>query len=182
MILWNKNLLLGFAPNYEENFIKQWAIINDFTLLGDNDIKKIQEYTPYFFVKNPNTRLPEQLIAFVEKNAQLQSSTILKQWKSIKELATEILDDNPKDWFNIDPKNFIGQKSYANKFKVEWKYNCFEKFNDFCKENKLEELTIDSLPINKKLFSASILFLNKYNNQKQELYEDDYSIYNMLIK
>ena len=45
MILWNKNLLLGFAPNYEENFIKQWAIINDFTLLGDNDIKKIQEET-----------------------------------------------------------------------------------------------------------------------------------------
>ena len=97
MILWNKNLLLGFAPNYEENFIKQWAIINDFTLLGDNDIKKIQEYTPYFFVKNPNTRLSEQLIAFVEKNAQLQSSTILKQWKNIKELATEILNKLTKE-------------------------------------------------------------------------------------
>jgi len=136
MIIYNGKHLIGGSPKSARRSIIAWGEENNFIKLGDNDVKKLENFQPVFIVRNPQDRLEKQIHTYVKRFAEAQSHTLAQQWPDSKELLEETLADDPKDWFNIDPIHFVKQTSYSDKYKnVPWLYISLDDLGDWSELN-----------------------------------------------
>ena len=114
MVIWNGKHLIGTSPKCARRSIISWGEANGFVQLGDADVKKIEEATAIYLVRNPNGRLPKQIQTVTKRFAAAQGKEPMAQWQYTEELLRETLEDDPKDVLGIqdeEPDNTIFKPS-----------------------------------------------------------------------
>ena len=180
MLIYNGKLLIGFSPICATRSILAWGEANGFVELGDNDLAKIDKCVSVFVVRNTDSRMADQVYAYIEKYAELQHTTLQDQWNRREDLLSEILSDpnELKDWFSIEPVSFVKQQTILDKYKtIDWDFIRLENFDALAQKYELSNLK--GMTARSMTFVDKIkLYFNNYQTEKQMLYSEDYELYN----
>jgi hypothetical protein len=180
MVIWNGKHLIGTSPKCARRSIVSWGEANGFVQLGDADVKKIEDYTGIYLVRNPNGRLPKQIQTVTKRFAAAAGKEPMTEWQYTEELMRETLDEEPKDWYNIDPVHLQKQTAASKRYKnINWKFIKLDDFSTWANlENGYE--TFELYPENAD--PALIALINFFIEECdiEDLYKEDFELYQSL--
>ena len=179
MEIWNGKHLIGTSPKCARRSIVSWGEENGFVQLGDADVKKIQEATAIYLVRNPNGRLPKQIQTVTKRIASALGKEPLEQWTDTEELLRETLEDDPKDWYNIDPVNLQKQTAASERYKnITWQFIKLDNFSEWATNNGYESFELFAENADPALIALINFFIEECNVEK--LYKEDFVLYDTI--
>ena len=179
MVIWNGKHLIGTSPKCARRSIVSWGEANGFVQLGDADVKKIEEATAIYLVRNPNGRLPKQIQTVTKRFASAQNKEPMAQWQYTEELLRETLEDDPKDWHNIDPVHLQRQTSASERYKnINWQFVKLDDFNTWATNNGYESFELFPENADPALIALINFFIEECD--VEDLYKEDFALYESL--
>ena len=179
MVIWNGKHLIGTSPKCARRSIVSWGEANGFVQLGDADVKKIENSTAIYLVRNPNGRLPKQIQTVTKRFAAAQGKEPMAQWPDTEELLRETLEDDPKDWYNIDPVNLQKQTAASERYKnIVWQFVSLDDFSDWAIDNSYEGFELFAENADPALIALINFFIEECNVEK--LYKEDFELYDTI--
>ena len=176
MVIWNGKHLIGTSPKCARRSILNWGEANGFAQLGDADVKKIQEVNAIYLVRNPNGRLPKQVQTVTKRFATAHGKEPIAEWINTEELMAETLEDEPKDWYNINPVYLQTQVSASQRYKnINWKFVKLDDFSDWATKNGYEKFELYPENADPELIGLITLFLEE--SGVESLYKEDFDLY-----
>jgi len=144
--------------------------------LGDADVKKIEEATAIYLVRNPNGRLPKQIQTVTKRFASAVGKEPMVQWQDTEELLRETLEDDPKDWYNIDPVHLQKQTAASERYKnISWNFVKLDDFSDWATENEYQEFELFAENADPALIALINFFIEECS--VENLYKEDFELY-----
>jgi len=176
MVIWNGKHLIGTSPKCARRSIVNWGEANGFAQLGDADVKKIQEVDAVYLIRNPNGRLPKQIQTVTKRFATAHGKEPIAEWINTEELMVETLEDEPKDWYNINPVYLQTQVSASQRYKnINWKFVKLDDFSDWATKNGYEKFELYPENADPELIGLITLFLEE--SGVESLYKEDFDLY-----
>jgi len=176
MVIWNGKHLIGTSPKCARRSIISWGEANGFVQIGDADVKKLDDFVAIYLVRNPNGRLPKQIQTVIKRFATATGKELMDQWKHTEELLRETLQDDPKDWFNIDPVNLQTQTSGSERYKnINWQFVKLDNFNKWAISNDYDKFNLFPENADPALIALISFFIQECN--VEDLYQQDYQLY-----
>jgi len=147
--------------------------------LGDADVKKVEECTAIYLVRNPNGRLPKQIQTVTKRFATAQGKEPMAQWQDTEELLRETLEDEPKDWYNIDPVHLQKQTSASERYKnIVWQFVKLDNFDTWAKDNGYKNFELYPENADPALIALINFFIEEC--RVEELYKEDLELYDTI--
>jgi len=144
--------------------------------LGDADVKKIEEATAIYLVRNPNGRLPKQIQTVTKRFASAVGKEPMVQWQDTEELFRETLEDDPKDWYNIDPVHLQKQTAASERYKnISWNFVKLDDFSNWATENEYQEFELYPENADPALIALINFFIEEC--KVEDLYKEDFELY-----
>ena len=179
MVIWNGKHLIGAAPKAARRSILSWGEANGFVQIGDADVKKLQEFTPIYVVREPGDRLQKQIHTFVNRFAKIQGKTFAEQWPMSRELLAETLEEDPKEWFTIDPVHFSKQTSASEKYKnVKWNFVKLDDFDTWATGQNYNDFVLHPESAGTNNLQSINKFIADTNCEQQ--YAEDFELYSKI--
>lgn len=179
MVIWNGKHLIGTSPKCARRSIVAWGEANGFVQLGDADVKKIEESTAIYLVRNPNGRLPKQIQTVTKRFASAVGKEPMTQWQDTEELLRETIEDEPKDWYNIDPVNLQKQSSASERYKnIDWTFVKLDDFSNWVTNNGYEGFELFAENADPELIALINFFIEEC--EVENLYKEDFTLYRSL--
>lgn len=179
MVIWNGKHLIGTSPKCARRSIIAWGEANGFVQLGDADVKNIQDATAIYLVRNPNGRLPKQIQTVTKRLATAVGKEPMDQWDNTESLFRETLEEDPKDWYNIDPVHLQKQISASERYKnITWKFIKLDDFSVWAVENGYQPFELFAENADPNLIAMINFFIEE--SGVEELYADDFELYNRI--
>jgi DUF1680 family protein len=179
MVIWNGKHLIGASPKCSRRSIVSWGEENGFVQLGDADVKKIEDTTAIYLLRNPNGRLPKQIHTVTKRFATAQGKELMAQWEDTEELLKETLLDDPKDWYNIDPVHLATQTNASERYKnINWSFVQLDKFSDWATNNGYNSFELYPENADPALIALINFFIEEC--KVEELYKEDFELYQSL--
>ena len=176
MVIWNGKHLIGTSPKCARRSILNWGEANGFAQLGDADVKKIQEVDAVYLIRNPNGRLPKQIQTVTKRFATAHGKEPIAEWINTEELMVETLEDEPKDWYNINPVYLQTQVSSSQRYKnINWKFVKLDDFSDWATKNGYKNFELYPENADPELIGLITLFLEE--SGVESLYKEDFDLY-----
>ena len=176
MVIWNGTHLIGTSPKCARRSIINWGEANGFVQLGDADVKKIENADAIYLVRNPNGRLPKQIQTVTKRFATAHGKDPLSEWNDTEELMSETLDDEPKDWYNINPVHLQTQTSASERYKnINWKFIKLDDFSNWAVKNGYEKFELYPENADPELIALITLFIEE--SGVESLYKEDFDLY-----
>lgn len=176
MVIWNGKHLIGTSPKCARRSIVAWGEENGFVQLGDADVKKIEEATAIYLVRNPNGRLPKQIQTVTKRYASAQGKEPMAQWSDTEELLRETLEDDPKDWYNIDPVHLQKQTAASERYKkIDWQFVSLDNFSTWATTNGYESFELFAENADPALIALINFFIEECG--VEDLYKEDFELY-----
>lgn len=176
MVIWNGKHLIGTSPKCARRSIGSWGEANGFVQLGDADVKKIENATAIYFVRNPNGRLPKQIHTVIKRFATAHSKDPMDQWQYTEELLRDTLTDDPKEWYNVDPVHLQKQTSASERYKnINWTFVKLDDFDTWAKNNEYEGFELFAENADPSLIALISFFIEECG--VEELYKEDFNLY-----
>ena len=175
MVIWNGKHLIGTSPKCARRSIVSWGEANGFVQLGDADVKKIEDATAIYFVRNPNGRLPKQIQTVTKRFAAAQGKEPMTQWPDTEELLRETLED----WYNIDPVNLQKQTAASERYKnIVWQFVKLDNFSEWATDNGYESFELYPENADPALIALINFFIEEC--KVEDLYKEDFELYQSL--
>ena len=179
MVIWNGKHLIGTSPKCARRSIVSWGEANGFVQLGDADVKNIQDATAIYLVRNPNGRLPKQIQTVTKRLAIAVGKEPMDQWDNTESLFKETLEEDPKDWYNIDPVHLQKQINASERYKnITWKFIKLDDFSAWAVENGYQPFELFAENADPNLIAMINFFIEE--SGVEELYADDFELYNRI--
>jgi len=179
MVIWNGKHLIGTSPKCARRSIESWGEENGFVRLGDADVKRIEDCTAIYLVRNPYGRLPKQIHTVTKRFASAQSKETMAQWDDTEELLRETLEDDPKDWYNVDPVHLSTQISASNRYKnINWQFAKLDDFSTWTTDNGYESFELYPENADPALIALINFFIEEC--KVEDLYKEDFELYQSL--
>ena len=176
MVIWNGTHLIGTSPKCARRSIINWGEANGFVQLGDADVKNIQNADAIYLVRNPNGRLPKQIQTVTKRFATAHGKEPLSEWNDTEELMTETLEDEPKDWYNINPVHLQTQTSASERYKnINWTFIKLDDFSNWAVKNGYEKFELYPENADPELIALITLFIEE--SGVESLYKEDFDLY-----
>ena len=176
MVIWNGTHLIGASAKCARRSIINWGEANGFAELSDADVKNIKECSAIYLIRNPNGRLPKQVQTVTKRFATAHGKEPMAEWDDTEELMLETLDDDPKDWYNINPVYLQTQKSASEKYKnINWTFVKLDNFNEWATKNNYNEFELFAENADPELIALITLFLEE--SGVESLYKEDFDLY-----
>jgi len=179
MVIWNGKHLIGTSPKCARRSIISWGEENGFAQLGDADVKKIEKCNAIYLVRNPNGRLPKQVQTVTKRFANAHGKEPKAEWQNTEELMLETLEDDPKDWYNINPVYLQTQKSASERYKnIDWKFEKLDNFSKWATDNDYGAFELYPENADPELIALITLFLEE--SGVESLYKEDFDLYQQI--
>lgn len=179
MVIWNGKHLIGTSPKCARRSIISWGEANGFVQLGDADVKKIDECTAIYLVRNPNGRLPKQIQTVTKRLATAIGKEPMDQWQDTEELLRETILDEPKDFYSIDPVHLQKQTAASERYKnIDWQFIKLDNFSTWATDNGYEEFELYPENADPALIALINFFIEECS--VEDLYKEDFELYNRL--
>ena len=176
MVIWNGTHLIGASAKCARRSIINWGEANGFAELSDADVKNVKECSAIYLIRNPNGRLPKQVQTVTKRFATAHGKEPMAEWGDTEELMLETLDDDPKDWYNINPVYLQTQKSASEKYKnIDWTFVKLDDFNEWATKNNYNEFELFAENADPELIALITLFLEE--SGVESLYKEDFDLY-----
>jgi len=176
MVIWNGTHLIGTSPKCARRSIINWGEQNNFVQLGDKDVKNITECNAIYLVRNPNGRLPKQVQTVTKRFASAHGKENMAEWEDTEELMLETLQDEPKDWYNINPVYLQTQVSASERYKnINWTFVKLDDFSDWATKNGYEKFELYPENADPELIALITLFIEE--SGVESLYSEDFTLY-----
>ena len=176
MVIWNRTHLIGTSSKCARRSIINWGEANGFAELSDADVKNIKECSAIYLIRNPNGRLPKQVQTVTKRFATAHGKEPMAEWDDTEELMLETLQDEPKDWYNINPVYLQTQKSASEKYKnIDWTFVKLDNFNDWALKNNYENFELYPENADPELIALITLFIEE--SGVESLYKEDFDLY-----
>tara|TARA_B100001057_G_scaffold305326_1_gene305453 strand:- start:504 stop:1043 length:540 start_codon:yes stop_codon:yes gene_type:complete len=176
MVIWNGTHLIGTSPKCARRSIINWGEANGFVQLGDADVKKINESKAIYLVRNPNGRLPKQIQTVTKRFSTAHGKEPMAEWNDTEELMLETLQDEPKDWYSINPVYLQTQTAASERYKnINWKFIKLDNFSKWALENGYKEFELFPENADPELIALITLFLEE--SGVESLYKEDFDLY-----
>jgi len=179
MVIWNGTHLIGTSPKCARRSIISWGEENNFVQLGDNDVKNIKEYNAIYLVRNPNGRLPKQVQTVTKRFATAHGKEPMTEWTNTEELMLETLEDDPKDWYHINPVYLQTQLSASQKYKnINWTFVKLDDFSKWATDKGYGAFELYPENADPNLIALITLFLEE--SKVESLYQEDFDLYKQI--
>ena len=176
MVIWNGTHLIGASAKCARRSIINWGEANGFAELSDADVKNVKECSAIYLIRNPNGRLPKQVQTVTKRFATAHGKEPMAEWGDTEELMLETLDDDPKDWYNINPVYLQTQKSASEKYKnIDWTFVKLDDFIEWATKNNYNEFELFAENADPELIALITLFLEE--SGVESLYKEDFDLY-----
>ena len=103
----------------------------------------------------------------------------MTQWQDTEELLRETIEDEPKDWYNIDPVNLQKQSSACERYKnIDWTFVKLDDFSDWATNNGYEGFELFAENADPELIALINFFIEEC--EVENLYKEDFTLYRSL--
>ena len=100
----------------------------------------------------------------------------MAEWNNTEELMLETLQDEPKDWYNINPVYLQTQTSASDRYKnIQWKFVKLDNFSEWATKNGYNEFELFPENADPELIALITLFLEE--SGVESLYKEDFDLY-----
>jgi len=179
MVIWNGKHLIGTSPKCARRSIVAWGEANGFVQLGDADVKKVEDVTAIYLVRNPNGRLPKQIQTVTKRLAVAVGKEPMEQWDNTESLFRETLEEDPRDWYNIDPVHLQKQTSASERYKnITWRFVKLDDFSAWAVDNGYDSFELFAENADPNLIAMINFFIEE--SGVESLYSDDFDLYNRI--
>jgi len=120
--------------------------------------------------------LPKQIQTVTKRFAAAQGKEPMAQWQYTEELLRETLEDDPKDWHNIDPVHLQKQTAASERYKnINWQFVSLDNFNTWATDNGYEAFELFPENADPALIALINFFIEECG--VEELYKEDFELY-----
>ena len=99
----------------------------------------------------------------------------MAEWNNTEELMLETLEDEPKDWYNIN-RLFTNTNSASERYKnIEWKFVKLDNFSEWATKNGYNEFELFPENADPELIALITLFLEE--SGVESLYKEDFDLF-----
>ena len=100
----------------------------------------------------------------------------MAQWQYTEELLRETLEDDPKDWHNIDPVHLQKQTAASERYKnINWQFVSLDNFSIWATDNSYESFELYPENADPALIALINFFIEECG--VEELYKEDFELY-----
>ena len=103
----------------------------------------------------------------------------MEQWDNTESLFRETLEEDPRDWYNIDPVHLQKQTSASERYKnISWRFVKLDDFSAWAVDNGYASFELFAENADPNLIAMINFFIEE--SGVESLYSDDFDLYNRI--